>query len=283
MTLYDMQMCELVHQSMQKEGPVSPLMERSNGCSARRVRKRNNEEEFIEIVDPSRCESNFDPPKSKDDHFLDLGYQDLPPPKPFFKAAEKSFVPNNNEDCGRLVSALYPNSSKVRAVVSLSSPHTILSVSDSFVRWLGYSRQEVVGRSLKILSGPRTDMFALNAAIKNAAVHNFECIEASVYASSGAGFHVLISCFPFMDAEGVLLGCSLEIKQLGVDPTGEAQLLRIPFPSRISPADAARRRSLNYQTGLALHGEHAAAGAAAAAARAASEVTMLDSLLASVM
>ena len=168
---------------------------------------------------------------------------------------------------------MYPTSSKVRAVVSVRSPHTILSVSESFGKWLGYTGQELVGRSLKVLSGPRTDTLALHAAIKNAALLNFECIEATVYASSGAGFHVLISCFPFMDAEGVLLGCSLEIKQLARDPANNPQTL-IPFGAR-AESDGTRRRAYNYRTGLALHREHAANATAAAA-----DADLLDSLLA---
>jgi hypothetical protein len=272
MALYDVQTCELAHQNFRNEGPVLAVMDQT----PMRSRKRYNDEDIIEIVDPPRADE-FLGSRSKDDQFLNQLDRELPAPKPFSKSTEKYFDLKQNDACGKLVSSLYPNSSKVRAVVSLLCPHTILSVSDSFVRWLGYTSQEIVGRSLKVFSGPRTDTFALNAAIKNAAVHNFECIESTIYSSSGTAFHVLVSCFPFMDVDGVLLGCSIEIKHLGANDDG---LIRIPFPSRISPADAARRRNLNYQTGLALHREHAAA---AAAVRAEAEADLLESLLAEVM
>ena len=224
--------------------------------------------------------------KSQDDYCVQELYNEMPPPSSFVKGNGQVFCPEHDEECGKLVSSLHPTSSKVRAVVSIQSPHTILSVSDSFVQWLGYNEQELVGRSLKVLSGPRTNIAALHAAIKNAALLNFECIEAIVYANNGCGFQVLVSCFPFVDVDGSLLGCSLEVKQLSppADSPG-GKLIRIPFPSRISPAHAARRRNLNYQTGLALHREHVAAAAAAAAAPAAAAdkpADLLDELLSAV-
>ena len=225
--------------------------------------------------------------KSVDDQCInEYEAEEMPPPMPFIKRNDSAFDAQASERCGELVTSLYPTSSKVRAVVALQSPHTILSVSDSFVQWLGYNSQELVGRSLKVLSGPRTNIAALHAAIKNAALLNFECIEAIVYANNGCGFQVLVSCFPFVDVDGSLLGCSLEVKQLSppADSPG-GKLIRIPFPSRISPAHAARRRNLNYQTGLALHREHVAAAAAAAAAPAAAAdkpADLLDELLSAV-
>ena len=215
--------------------------------------------------------------KSVDDQCInEYEAEEMPPPMPFIKRNDSAFDAQASERCGELVTSLYPTSSKVRAVVALQSPHTILSVSDSFVQWLGYNSQELVGRSLKVLSGPRTNIAALHAAIKNAALLNFECIKADVYAKSGCGFQVLVSCFPFVDVDGSLLGCSLEVKQLARDPPNNRSEPLIPLGARSDAGGGVRRRAYNYRTGLALHVEHAAPAAPADSR----EEELLDALLA---
>ena len=215
--------------------------------------------------------------KSVDDQCInEYEAEEMPPPMPFIKRNDSAFDAQASERCGELVTSLYPTSSKVRAVVALQSPHTILSVSDSFVQWLGYNSQELVGRSLKVLSGPRTNIVALHAAIKNAALLNFECVEAIVYANNGCGFQVLVSCFPFVDVDGSLLGCSLEVKQLARDPPNNRSEPLIPLGARSDAGGGVRRRAYNDRTGLALHVEHAAPAAPADSR----EEELLDALLA---
>jgi hypothetical protein len=232
----------------------------------------------------ARSKARKESRKSMDDQCTsEYETEELPPPMPYIKRRDTAFDVEASERCGDLVAALFPTSSKVRAVVALQSPHSILSVSEPFVKWLGYTPQELVGRSLKVLGGPKTDTVALHAAIKNAALLNFECIEAVVYSSSGVGHHVLVSCFPFLDMDGVLLGCSLEVKQLGKPPQDRNNVspipeTLIPFGPRIGPSDAARRRAYNYRTGLALHAEHRAP---AESVRVAEDDDVLERLLAS--
>ncbi len=246
--------CSDVHQSMQREGQ-SLLMDeyRTTSLTTRYFSDLFTDDTELSLRSRARKESR----KSVDDQCMtEYENEELPAPKSFIRRKDDKFDPEKCEKCGALVASLFPTSSKVRAVVTLKSPHTILSVSDSFGKWLGYTPQELVGRSLKVLSGPRTDTLALHAAIKNAALLNFECIEATIYASSGVGHHVLASCFPFLDEDGTLLGCSLEIKQLTCDMANNPQAL-IPFAPRAEP-EVARRRTYNYRMGLALHREHAA-------------------------
>jgi hypothetical protein len=259
--LFDLDLCSDAHQSMAKEGPVTLMDEhRSSSLTTRYFSDIFTDD--IELC--TRSKARKENRKYMDDQCAsEYTVEALPPPMPYIKRNVASFDMEASERCGDLVAALHPTSSKFKAVVALQSPHSILFVSDPFVNWLGYTPQALVGRSLKILSGPKTDTFALHAAIKNAALLNFECIEAVVYGSSGVGHHVLVSCFPFMDVDGVLLGCSLEVKQLAKpphDPNNASPIADtlIPFGPRIDPAGAARRRAYNYRTGLALHAEHRA-------------------------
>ena len=150
-----------------------------------------------------------------------------------------------------------------RAVVSLQYPHTILSVSGPFLEWLGYSQQELVGRSLKILSGPSTDTSSLHTAIKCATR-----TQANIYAKDGRALAVLLSCSTL---DGAPPTCSLEISQQ--DPLAPALLSPAP-PLAIA---AAAHRAYYYRTGLALHTQHAAA---AAAPWAVGDGLLLDALLA---
>jgi hypothetical protein len=273
----------LAHQSMAREGPVTLILMDVYKTSF--LTPRYFSDLFTDDIDLcTRSKVRKESRKSMDDQCAsEYETKELPPPVPYIKRKKVTYDFDTSERCGDMVAALHPTSSKVRAVVALQPPHSIFFVSEVFVKWLGYTPQELVGRSLNVLSGPKTDTSALHAAIKNAALLNFECIEAVVYSSAGVGHHVLVSCFPFMDMEGVLLGCSLEVKQLAKpirDPNNASPMAetRIPFGPRVDPADAARRRAYNYRTGLALHAEHRAP---AESARAPKEDDILERLLAS--
>jgi hypothetical protein len=119
-------------------------------------------------------------------------------------------------------------------------------------------------------------MFSIHAAIKSAALLNFECIEATVYCSSGVGHHVLLSCLPFMDTRGAPLGCILELV------LASKRSESTPFAPRISASVDARRRAHNYRTGLALHAEHAQHATHAASSRQPEEDDVFAQLLASI-
>jgi hypothetical protein len=61
-------------------------------------------------------------------------------------------------------------SSPPKAIVSLHQPHKILTVSKELCTLLGYCSEELCGRTIKILQGPRTDASFFHSAIKNAAL-----------------------------------------------------------------------------------------------------------------
>jgi hypothetical protein len=248
-----------------KEAMVEPNQAAARYNAARSIRERCTDD--IELFTRSQVR--------KGNH-INLASQfkmtEIPRPAPYFKRVEPAFD-NEPRDisCG-LAAFLFPATSKLRAVVALQHPHCFLSASDPFFERLGYTHQELIGRSLKLLSGPNTDTSALHAAIKRAVHLNFECIEATVYTRAGAAHHALVSCFPFIDSAGVLLGCTLELA-LAPRPPQPA-----PLAPRVGAAAAARRRAHNYRTGLALHAEHCAP---AGPARAREDDAILARLLAS--
>ena len=96
---------------------------------------------------------------------------DLPPPCRFVDPRR-----GREADTGR---------ESAKAIVSLQQPHKILSVSKELCALLGYSAEEICGRSIKILHGPRTDGSFLHSAIKNAALLSSASSKTFVYGRDG--------------------------------------------------------------------------------------------------
>ncbi len=72
-----------------------------------------------------------------------------------------------------------------RIVVKLAAPHNVVSMSPAVREVLGFSEKEVVGRSLKVMQGPQTNVAKLNAAI--IAAGKGECTETvfALYSNKG--------------------------------------------------------------------------------------------------
>lgn len=98
----------------------------------------------------------------------------------------------NTNDAVVITSAQQPNSSEVK----------ILFVNDSFVRMTGYSLEEVLGKSLKMLQGPLTNRAEIQR-LKNAIVNWLPCeIETINYNKNGEPFWVNISIVPVTNESG---------------------------------------------------------------------------------
>jgi PAS domain-containing protein len=78
-----------------------------------------------------------------------------------------------------------PERESAKAIVSLQQPHKILTVSKELCALLGYSADELCGRSIKIFQGPRTDASFFHSAIKNAALLSSASQRTFIYGRDG--------------------------------------------------------------------------------------------------
>ena len=140
-------------------------------------------------IDNGRSRITFKASSAKSvecDDIEDAG-NELPPPKRFDrKQCLQATAENSNS---------IADPSTFTMVVSASRPHTILSVTDELPRFLGYSPQQICGRSLGVLQGPNTNASQLHAALKSAAIsHSSTSLAVKLYSSQGAELDLVLAC-----------------------------------------------------------------------------------------
>ena len=139
--------------------------------------------------------------------------------------------------------------------VTAKAPHRIMHASDSIQQILQYCEDQIQGRSISTLYGPKTDPSLLTVAIKNMnadILHHTITIPAIIlYDKHGVHHRFSVKCTPSMGRNDASLGC--------FDLRFES-----PLPPRIlsivcggEREDGAARRSRrsrdNFLTGLELH------------------------------
>jgi hypothetical protein len=98
---------------------------------------------------------------------------------------------------------------KLRMIVSASNQPRIVSVTSDLADLLGYTMEQLLGRSLTILHGPESDAPAVCAAIKAATfMQNTELI-ATFYDYSGTVHRYLMSLSPELDGDAHSIGCQI--------------------------------------------------------------------------
>jgi hypothetical protein len=98
---------------------------------------------------------------------------------------------------------------KLRMIVSASNQPRIVSVTSDLADLLGYTIEQLLGRSLTILHGPESDAPAVCAAIKAATfMQNTELI-ATFYDYSGTVHRYLMSLSPELDGDAHSIGCQI--------------------------------------------------------------------------
>ena len=101
------------------------------------------------------------------------------------------------------------NPTGVKILVSLDAPYIVLTCDPDLAGMLGYTSDEIVGRSIKILHGPRTDTTKIGSAIKKSSFNQTTVIHSILYGRSGLGKTLSVTFSPYYDAWGVLRGCTM--------------------------------------------------------------------------
>ncbi|MFM2432321.1 MAG: hypothetical protein RLZZ511_3535, partial [Cyanobacteriota bacterium] len=85
--------------------------------------------------------------------------------------------------------------------VELPGPH-IVFVNDAFSKMMGYSREEVIGKTPRILQGPKTDLTKLKSL--RSALKRWETVRAELinYRKDGSEVWIELSLFPVTDSYG---------------------------------------------------------------------------------
>ncbi|NJN49831.1 MAG: PAS domain S-box protein [Alkalinema sp. RL_2_19] len=85
--------------------------------------------------------------------------------------------------------------------VELPGPH-IVFVNDAFSKMMGYSREEVIGKTPRILQGPKTDLAKLKSV--RAALKRWEPVMVEIinYRKDGSEVWIELSLFPVTGTHG---------------------------------------------------------------------------------
>ena len=98
---------------------------------------------------------------------------------------------------------------RARLVVSLEPPHQVLMNDSGLESLLNYATDAIMGRSIKFMMGPLSDLAMLQAAIKNAGYSKSTSIHLALYSSDGCCTNLSVTCSPYHNAFGALVGCHI--------------------------------------------------------------------------
>ena len=103
------------------------------------------------------------------------------------------------------------------AIVSLVKPHKILAVAPDVLSLVEFTSDQICGRSVNVLFGPKTVEAPLTAAIKNTGHGQPTTIDTVLSSSKGADLNVTVTFSPYRRAsDGSLGGCLLQIDFLHI-------------------------------------------------------------------
>ena len=109
---------------------------------------------------------------------------------------------------------------KPTAVVSMVSPHKLLIISEEFCELFGYSGlgDEICGRAVKMLEGPRSDPCILVAGIKSAALASTTISDLILYDRDGEEVELRVTFSPYVGGDATLAGCLLQLERSPAPP-----------------------------------------------------------------
>ena len=119
-------------------------------------------------------------------------------------------------------------------VVTKDSPHRVLDCDRGFEVLLGYRPDEVVGRSIKFLFGPETDINKIRAAVKSASFREPYRMDVDIYGRSGNSQQVIVSCLQCQDSSD---RCRISVETYNQEASPEKQTKRLeetkPFTHQV--------------------------------------------------
>ena len=145
-----------------------------------------------------------------------------------FKASSaKGFECANDEVAGN---ELPPPKRFERKQCMQPAAHRISSISvpDELAGFLGYSPQQICGRSIGVLQGPGTNASQLHAALKSAAIsHSSTSLAVKLYSSQGAELDLVLACVAQADSTlGVHLQAAADAEAAVAQRLGAAEAKR---------------------------------------------------------
>jgi PAS domain S-box-containing protein len=174
---------------------------------------------------------------------------DFPAPARFERANRK--IELSSEDLKGLDSL-----AAASALISMRTPHEIISVNEKILRLLGYQDCELIGRSMRILYTPSTDPMVLKGAIKSIAANQIETLETTIHDKAGQGHLVNMMCSPWTkEGSGSVLACLLQIEEIKIPSRKELSFKPTPSTSNAAKSFLRKssRHSYNFRIGLELH------------------------------
>ena len=134
------------------------------------------------------------------------------------------------------------------AIVSLVKPHQILSASEDFMLAFQLHCDQLRGRSISALFGPRTDVGLLNAAIKNTSHLCATEVKTVLYTSTGVEVALTAMLRPYCNAsDGSLGGCLLQIVSIQTEDERTVFLVEDLGAPSAPPAQRAGERRLQRE------------------------------------
>ena len=174
---------------------------------------------------------------------------ELPPPQYFHRNQSHSSPSGSHQK-------EHAKTNLPTAVLSLVKPHKVLSISTEMCDFLGFGAEEMMGRSLNLLHGPKTDAKALTSAIKNTGVLSSSQFSTTLYSRDGSERRINASCSPYFGEGGVLAGCKLQLLPDGCSLADQAVCSSNLVESAAQLADRSKRACYrsryNFCTGLAI-------------------------------
>ena len=109
----------------------------------------------------------------------------------------------------------------VQVITESSQPYRVLSISPGWQRLCGYSRDEVLGKPLNFMQGPRTEPDAIRALMRAVNAEMPVSVRLTNYTRSGVPFVHQLSCEPLRDPSGATK--CFQATSLVLQAPGEAQ------------------------------------------------------------